>query len=118
MISEDYVMRQIDMAVRLIARLVFKKDTAEYKIVPDEAAGCDILYLELMKLAGSGEINEAENLLFERSDINDLGFLEVAIAFYDKINNYGDAFLEISGYSREEAKEGLGGMCELFGVSI
>jgi len=118
MITEDYVMRQIDMAVRLIARLVFKKDTAEYKIVHDVISDCDILYVELMKFLESGKINEAENLIFERADINDLRFLEVAIAFYDELNKYDDAFLEESGYSREELKEGLDSMCELFGVSI
>lgn len=119
MIREDYIMREIDRAVRLIARLIFNKGKADYELSgKEEAIALDALYLELSKLISIGKINEAENLLFVSLDAGDKRYLEIAIAFYNQLNEHDDDFLEKNDYSREEVKEGLDDVLKLFSVVI
>ncbi len=54
-----------------------------------------------------GKINEAENLLFENLDTDNKRYMELALDFYERLNNFEDDFLEENNFSREEIEEGL-----------
>lgn len=119
MLREDYLMRQIEGLARTLARLLFEKDTAEYRL-PEEVAftETDLLYQRLEQMVRDGEINQAEDLLFERLDTRDPQVLEVALAFYDLLNGLDDEELERHQYEREEIQEGLQRALEMYDVQV
>ena len=83
----------------------------------EAAAGdCPPLLEELKALCGRGEINAAENLLFEELDFSDPGTLPIALAFYEHLNRFTDQELEARDYSREEIFEGVKDCAEQYGV--
>ena len=65
-----------------------------------------------------GKINEAENRLYEELDPARLPMLELALAFYSRLNQFDDAYLEAHNYSRQEIEEGLHAATKLFGIQL
>ena len=64
----------------------------------------------LARMIDGGQINEAEDLLFdllENDGREDRKKAALALAFYDHLNEKDDAFLEAAGFSREEIIKGL-----------
>lgn len=117
MFKNDYLMRQVETLVETVAHLVFQKKSADYQ--PGEVrSSADDLYFELHTLVEQGQINEAENRLYEGCDLNDVQCLEVAVDFYAHLNNLSDKELEAGGFSREEIQEGLEDLLEQYGVSL
>ena len=69
MLTEDWMMRQVDALARSIAYLVFQKDSTDY--VPGgtaEDAALDELHRRLLEKVNAGDIGGAEDLLFAESD--------------------------------------------------
>ena len=68
--QDDYVMRTISDLVKAIARLFLGKDNVDYDLPTNEAddTEMDNRFRRLTALAEEGNINEAENLLFEEVD--------------------------------------------------
>ena len=58
-------------------------------------------------MADSGQINEAENLLYEALDTSSLTDIETALIFYQHLSGFSISFLEKHNYSPEEIKLGL-----------
>jgi len=117
--QEDWLMRQIKMTVMAIAQIVFGKAEALYEIV-DEARinDTDLLHKDLLALLDDLKINEAENLLFEKIDMNDLIYLLVAIDFYNRLNSLEDEALEKGDYSRGEIERGMATIKEIYEIAI
>lgn len=44
--------------------------------------------------------------------------LELALAFYSRLNQFDDAYLEAHNYSRQEIEEGLHAVTKLFGIQL
>lgn len=108
MFENDYVMRMISDMVRAIAKVLFKKETAQYEFENEnDYTANDMLYLKLDGMIRSGKINEAENILMENMDLDDIKYRELAVDFYWKINDFNDEYLEEHNYSRDEIKDGL-----------
>lgn len=84
MFQNDYIMREIERLTRMLGMILMGRQVEQ------------------------GEINEAENLLFEYLD-NDArhSLLDVAIRFYNHLNKLDDERLEQCDYSREEIADGL-----------
>jgi len=116
--QKDWLMRQIQMIVQFIARLVWGKDTVEYQ-VPDQnsLSETDLLYYKIESLLAQSKICEAEDLLYERMDGGNNKYLELAIDFYQKLNKLNDKELENANFSREEIQTGLKGIISEFGLS-
>lgn len=74
------------------------------------------LWDELCRLCGLGEINRAENLLFEELDFSDESTFPIALGFYEHLNRFSDKELEAWDYSREEIFDGLRDCAEQYGV--
>ncbi len=117
--EQDWVMKQIRLLVRFVARAVFKKDTAEYKALIEESlSGSDILHEELLHFLSRADICNAENYLFENLNTKSKSHLAVALDFYERLNAFSDEELENADFSREEVKDGLNNVLELFGLDF
>ncbi|MBQ3584613.1 MAG: hypothetical protein IJA27_07860 [Lachnospiraceae bacterium] len=114
MVKQDYIMRLIHDMVRTVLRLVFGIDEEKEEVVFLDAKEREI-YDRLIKMADSGEINEAENLLYEELDIEDKECLKRALLFYNHLNEMDDETLERADFSREEIREGVENILCKFG---
>ena len=113
--EKDYVMRIIHEMIRTMAKLLLNIDVDDNKqeqfldgVMADE-------YGRLLSMIGKGEINEAENRLCEFLDEENMDHLELALRFYDKLNELDDETLERAGFSRDEIKEGLMRTARIYG---
>ncbi|MCL1858886.1 MAG: DUF6483 family protein [Oscillospiraceae bacterium] len=125
MITEDYLMRQIEIIARTLAKLIFNKESTEYVIIDYQLfKETDVIHNQLLELIDDGDINKAENLLFEKIEAeleeNPGGreYLEVAIDFYARLNELSTRFLDDCGFEREEIDEGLKEVSEIYGINI
>ncbi|MGI6005501.1 MAG: DUF6483 family protein, partial [Christensenellales bacterium] len=76
----------------------------------------DLLHKELLALLGQGEINRAENLLFEQMEIGNMMHLMVALDFYERLGALSDRELEASDFSRQEIKSALEEIAMAYGL--
>ena len=76
-----------------------------------------------MDLVDAGQIEQAENRLYDLTEQERRVDLEMAVLFYSYLNDKSDEFLEAHHFSREEVRLGLedfarrfglGGMAEIF----
>lgn len=119
MFQEDFVMRQIEAFARTLAMLLFGKQTTVYELAAgQEGTGADRLHLRLLELLEQGQINQAEDLLFEHMDSGEPRYLQVAIDFYTRLNRWSDEALEQAGFPREEVEQGLRACARLLGVRL
>ena len=125
MITEDYLMRQIEIIARTLAKLIFNKDSPEYVIIDYQILKTtDIIHNQLLDLIDARDINEAENLLFEKIETEldenpeGRGYLEVAIDFYSRLNDLSTGVLDECGFERDEIDEGLREVSEMYGISV
>ena len=110
-------MKQIQMLVRFIARAVFGKQTDEFtEIIEKSASGADLLQKELLCLISMGEICKAENHLYDSIDVENKYHLAVAVDFYKRLNAMSDTDLEMADFSRDEIKDGLRNVIEMYGI--
>ena len=124
-VHQDFLMRQIEIIARALAKLIFNKDTPEYIILNENGfSETDLLLKELTELINTGRINDAENLLFEymqeeaEKEPESSKFLEIAIDFYSRLNNFSDKFLEKCGFERSEIDAGLREAAEIYNFDL
>lgn len=119
MYEHDYIMRLVMDLVKFIARTFLHKDDVEYLLSDeDNLSQSDLLHKQLIALIKQGRINEAENMLFEELDTDNTKYLELAIDFYNRLNEMEDEFLENNNFSRQEIEEGLKEVINRFGITI
>lgn len=109
MITRDYLMEEAERLTKLIAAVVFQKHLEEeqngvvYSISQDE-----MLLGDLRRMIQAGNINEAENLLFDRLTADPTSHnLSVAGIFYKELSQMTDEELKQAMFSRQEIMEGL-----------
>lgn len=119
MYHHDWLMRQINTMIQLLGRILFKKDNVKFNI-EDESNSTEIhlLHETLVSLINELEINEAEDLLFENIDANDLIYMKVAMDFYDRLNRLSEDELENADFSRDEIRSGLEDVMKLYSIRI
>ena len=61
----------------------------------------------LIKSVNEGNINEAENELFNFIKTENKNYLRIALLFYSYLNEKDDNFLEENDFGRDEIKTGL-----------
>ena len=117
-LEKDYILRMIKDLTKSIAHLILGKDEIEYELPEDsQYSKVDFLYVKLIELVNLGQINEAEDLLFDEINPSDMRQFEMAMSFYLYLNDFGDDYLERNNYSRDEITEGIKSICEEYGVS-
>lgn len=117
-LKQDYIMKMIEDITRVVCQLILGKALPEYELPKEEAyTATDLLYERIRQLADQGNINEAENILLDEIDHNDVVQFEMGLSFYMHINEFEDEYLEAHQYSRAEIGEGIESLAKLFGVS-
>ena len=67
--ENDFIMRQVRDMTRMLAKILFGKNTATYEYQQeDNYTAADSLYARLITMVDAGKINEAENRLYEELD--------------------------------------------------
>ncbi len=121
MVEKDYIMRIIHEMVRAILKLIFHVDEEKQELVFLEGKDQDF-YQQLCLMADQGNINGAENMLYEylesESWTEEEGkpeHLKLSLAFYDYLNEKTSDFLEDHDFSREEVAEGIKSVMKRYG---
>ena len=117
MFEQDYIMRLVHEIARVLAKILFNMDS---ETVSEELESrieeTDILE-KLLNMLDKGQINEAENKLYDMLDVGAPNCIETAILFYSYLNEKSDEFLKENDYSRGEVKEGIEDVAEKVGLS-
>lgn len=119
MITEDYILRMIQEMGQMLARILGSDALDPTDQVQPETlhAGDGLVFLEELKaLCSHGQVNLAEDRLFEELDFSAPSALITVLGFYEYVNSFSDQQLEAWGYSREEIYQGLADCGERFGV--
>ncbi len=117
--EKDYIMRLIHGIAQVLAYLYFGKKMELLPEVMGQEAREDNDYL--LRMIDSGQINAAEDKLFELIESgawDDDQKAALILSFYDYLNGKKDDFLERSGFSRDEIMPGLDEALQLIGKKI
>ena len=119
--EKDYIMRLIYGIIQMLAVILFgKKLNSEELFVTlgEEFKGNNDYLLELID---QGEINAAENRLFEIIDTSCMGkdaLGPLILLFYEHVNSKDDEFLAKADFSREEILTGLEDAMRRIGMDV
>ena len=117
--ENDFIMRQVRDITRILAKILFRKNTATYEYqTEDHTTASDSLYARLIAMVDEGKINEAENRLFEELECDEEGIFEAALGFYDYLNSLPEEFLEEHNYTRDEVTEGAQSLADRKGLGV
>lgn len=119
MMTEDYILRMIRDMGRMLAKILNLETenpyvSQEVQRIQFQDGPSEIE--ELKQMADRGDINGAEDRLFEELDFSDPKAFSGALEFYEYLNGFSDARLRLCEYSRDEIFEGLRDCAAEFGV--
>ncbi|MDU5700263.1 MAG: DUF6483 family protein [Finegoldia magna] len=117
--SNDWLLKQINVVSEFLQKIFTDMETSR-KLNENEQYQKDSFEFErlLENLIEEDRINDAENILFEKLETNNLMYATIATRFYDKLKGLSDEKLQKSNYSRDEILQGLNDMCDMFGLEI
>lgn len=107
MLKNDYIMRKIEEWISMILEFVFKidKNSSPEKLLKLEASK-EILK-DLKSKIDAGNINEAEDALFNLIKFKTQDSLLIGLLFYSYLNEKSSKFLNEHDFDREEIKSGI-----------
>ena len=115
--SNDYLMRQIEDITRCVASILFQHKASRHETMVQEGEGLssNFLFYRLNHLLSDGEVNEAENLLFDclKADPSQEN-LQAALEFYEELSSFSEEKLAACNFSRQEILEGLDEIRRIF----
>lgn len=119
--EKDWLMRQIKTMVQAMLKLLMNVDTdagASYQYAEEShKSETWLLHSKLTELIESGDINEAENLLFDAFEsIDSDNLIGVAMDFYNRLNDLTDEELEKQSFSRQEIADGIKDIAVIYGI--
>ena len=114
--EKDYIMRIVREMVRTLLKLLFGVDTTRSMEDVIKQAEEQQLLERLLHMIDNGEINEAENELYDICADGDRLHLKTALIFYYHLAGKDEAFLSKHGYTQEEVKEGVEDLIERYGI--
>jgi len=117
MVEQDYIMRSIKEMVRAILKLLFQIDTESPTAELLENVEEKEILKHLLNMVDKGNINEAENYIYDLVCAGNIKSLEIALLFYSYLNDKTDEFLEDNDFSREEIKLGIEEIADRFGLN-
>lgn len=108
--SQDYLLRQIETMTRALAHALFLRNLDDRPVF-DESGNFsegNFLFRRLKTMVNEGDINGAENLLFETiQGCPEDEYLKTALDFYEDLASLNDAQLSSCRFSRQEIADGL-----------
>jgi len=117
MFEQDYIMRLIREMVRAILKLLFQIDTDHPTVDLLEDEEQQSILNGLMAMIDAGNVNEAENRVYEMTSGGNTAYFEIALLFYYYLNEKDDDFLQEHDYCREEIQLGIKNLASEYGVS-
>ena len=129
MFEDDYVTRQNREILNTLRKIVFgdADERAPYNTAARESGReaqsvnelmddtSEVLF-ELQSMVDDGNINDAENKVYDLIETGDRGNMRTALYFYAYLNDKSDDFLEEHQYSRQEVTDGIRNVCETYGL--
>ncbi|EGV09873.1 hypothetical protein HMPREF9127_0130 [Parvimonas sp. oral taxon 393 str. F0440] len=117
MLKNDYIMRKIEEWISMILEFVFKidKSSSPEKLLKLEAS-TEILKDLKLKI-DNGNINEAEDALFEILKFKTQDSLLMGLLFYSYLNEKDSKFLNEHNFERDEIKTGLKDLLDEFNMN-
>ena len=117
MLKNDYIMRKIEEWISMILEFVFKidKSSSPEKLLKLEAS-TEILKDLKLKI-DNGNINEAEDALFEILKFKTQDSLLIGLLFYSYLNEKDSKFLNEHNFERDEIKTGLKDLLDKFNMN-
>lgn len=116
-IQQDWLMRQIEMMVSTVAKVVFGKDSQESALSLEQERSVE-LSRKLTALLHKGQLGKAEDLLFFQLKSGDKAALASAIDFYRQANALTDEELEAQDFTRSELLDGFREAVEQYGLYV
>lgn len=110
MAYQDYLMRQIEEAARLLGHVLFWKAENSPALLDEDGnvIPSGLLHRRLCTLLADNKVNAAENLLFEEMNANATQeYLRVALLFYTTLQQWRPERLAAADFSQEEILDGL-----------
>lgn len=109
MLTRDYLMEEAERLTKLIAAVVFQKHLEEELGDQEYTISQDAMLLgDLRRMVLAGEINRAENHLFERLQQEPTSqTFSAAGIFYQELSALTDDELRQADFSRQEIMDGL-----------
>lgn len=118
MLKNDWIISQINQLIRMIANIVFKKNSIDYIVTENTTTEEKNLHNSLVELLSEGKINEGENLLFYSIDRDNLEIFKIGVDYYEKINKLSEEELKNYNFSKNEIKSGLEDLLDEYGFNI
>ncbi|MEB3025475.1 MULTISPECIES: DUF6483 family protein [unclassified Parvimonas] len=117
MLKNDYIMRKIEEWISMILEFVFKidKNSSPEKLLKLEASK-EILKDLKLKI-DNGNINEAEDALFEMLKYKTQDSLLMGLLFYSYLNEKDSKFLNENNFERDEIKTGIKDLLNEFNMN-
>lgn len=118
MFEQDYLMRQIKEMIAVIMKAIFGAElkSADAVIAYQQQNGEDDNGL-LYRMIDSGNIREAEEMLYESMEAKTAANLLKGYAFYQYLAQKDDDFLESNHYDRNLIADGARRLAALFGAA-
>ena len=107
MFEQDYIMRQIHQFIRVLVKMLFNIDSEIPASQLLEYTNSKGPAEDLLRKIDDGNINDAENELFELIEDKSKDGLFTGIVFYSHLNDKDDDFLESNDFSRDEVEDGI-----------
>ena len=114
-IEQDYVMRMIHQLIEVLLGDIFKGKEKVLEENINKSQEQTEKYDKMKMLVDNYEINQAENLLFDNIDIDNIEDLKLALLFYQYVNDKDNEFLKKSNYSGEEIEQGIKDIAKKYG---
>jgi hypothetical protein len=117
MFENDYFERMIKTVINGLVSIFKNKNSIENSIENDSVILKEDQLLEIMikKYISEGQINKAEDMLFEAiEDRKSSRNLELAVFFYETISKWDDEKLSKCNFSKEEIVDGLNEVKSLY----
>lgn len=118
--SNDWYIRQCEIVGKVLGCMLFNRQYEEDMLELDEngnVSGENLLFYTLKKHVKEGDINGAENLLFDEIEKEKSPrYLQTALDFYQMLMELNDARLVSCRFSREEIYDGIAQVMKLYGI--
>ena len=117
MLKNDYIMRKIEEWISMILEFVFKidKNSSPEKLLKLEESK-EVLR-DLKSKIDIGNINEAEDSLFEMLKHKTQDSLLIGLLFYSYLNEKDSKFLKEHDFERDEIKTGIKDLLKEFNMN-
>lgn len=113
MFEQDYIIRLIKEMIRAILKLLFNIDTENLLEDKENQNTLD----KLLDMVDNGDINGAENQIYDMTSDRNMANLEIALLFYSYLNDKDDEFLQKHDFCRDEIKSGVKELASRYGLT-